>query len=74
MSESDMSTKPVVLVTGGGSQIRGIDTVLHERLVKDGYEQPRVRTVGQDYKRFVGIGATKAARAARDNQWQVLFQ
>lgn len=63
-----------ILVTGGGSQIRGIDTVLHERLVKDGYEQPRVRTVGQDYKRFVGIGATKAARAARDNQWQVLFQ
>lgn len=63
-----------ILITGGGSQIRGIDTVLHERLVADGYEEPRVRTVGKDYKRFVGIGATKAARAARDNQWQVLFK
>lgn len=63
-----------ILITGGGSQIRGIDTVLHERLVADGYENPRVRTVGKDYKRFVGIGATKAARAARENQWQVLFR
>ncbi len=63
-----------ILVTGGGSQIRGIDTVLQQRLEADGYENPRVRTVGREFKRFVGIGALKAARAARDNQWQVVFR
>jgi rod shape-determining protein MreB len=63
-----------ILITGGGSRIKGIDTVLLERLTEDGYESPRVRTVGQEYKRFVGIGASKAARAARDSQWQVLFR
>lgn len=62
-----------ILMTGGGSRIKAIDTVLQERMVSDGYESPRVRTVGEDYKRFVGIGALKAARSARENQWQVLF-
>ena len=63
-----------ILITGGGSLVKGIDTVLQKRMEDDGYENPRVRTVGKDYKRFVGIGALKAARAARDNQWQVVFR
>lgn len=62
-----------ILITGGGSRIRGIDTLLQKRLIEEGYEAPRVRALGEDYKRFVGIGAIKAARSARENQWQVLF-
>jgi rod shape-determining protein MreB and related proteins len=62
-----------IIVTGGGSQIKGIDTTLQQKLADDGYESPRVRLAGQDYKRYVAIGALKAARAARDNQWQVLL-
>ncbi|MBL9204462.1 MAG: rod shape-determining protein [Opitutaceae bacterium] len=62
-----------IVVTGGGSQIKGIDTVLQQRLVDDGYEAPKVRLAGQDYKRYVALGAIKAARSARDNQWQVLL-
>lgn len=63
-----------ILITGGGSSIKGIDVELQKRLVEDGFESPKVRTVGVDYKRFVGIGAMKAARAARENQWQILFK
>lgn len=63
-----------ILITGGGSRIKGIDTELQNMLVEDGFESPKVKTVGVDYKRFVGVGAMKAARAARDNQWQILFK
>ena len=63
-----------ILITGGGSRIKGIDTELQNMLIEDGFESPKVRTVGADYKRFVGVGAMKAAHAARDNQWQILFK
>jgi rod shape-determining protein MreB len=59
-----------IIITGGGSQIRGIDTELQARLVADGYEAPKVRLAGPDYQRYCAIGALKAARAARENQWQ----
>ena len=62
-----------IIITGGGSQIKGIDTVLQKKLSDDGYESPKVRLAGQDYKRYVAIGALKAARAARENQWQYLL-
>ncbi len=62
-----------IIVTGGGSQIKGIDTVLQKRLTDDGYESPKVKLAGQDYKRYVALGALKAARSARENQWQVLL-
>jgi rod shape-determining protein MreB and related proteins len=62
-----------IIITGGGSQIKGIDTLLQKRLTDDGYENPKVRLAGQDYKRYVALGALKAARAARENQWQVLL-
>ena len=62
-----------IIITGGGSQIKGIDTVLQKKLTDDGYESPKVKLAGQDYKRYVAIGALKAARAARENQWQVLL-
>jgi rod shape-determining protein MreB len=73
-SDSVVTLLQNIIVTGGGSQIRGIDTVLQKRLADDGYESPRVRLAGQDFQRYVAIGALKAARAARENQWQVLLE
>jgi rod shape-determining protein MreB len=72
-SDSVVTLLQNIIITGGGSQIRGIDTVLQKRLSDDGYETPRVRLAGQDFRRYVAIGALKAARAARENQWQVLL-
>jgi rod shape-determining protein MreB len=62
-----------IIITGGGSQIRGIDTLVQKKLADDGFESPKVRIAGQDYQRYVAMGALKAARAARENQWQVLL-
>lgn len=62
-----------IVVTGGGSRIRGIDLVLQEKLAADGFEAPKVRLAGQDFKRYVATGALKAARAAREDQWQHLL-
>lgn len=72
-SDSVLTLLQNIVITGGGSQLRGIDTVLQKRLADDGYESPKVKLAGQDYKRYVAIGALKAARAARDDQWQVLL-
>ncbi|MDB6128416.1 MAG: actin/actin family protein, partial [Verrucomicrobia bacterium] len=72
-SDSVVTLLQNIIVTGGGSQIRGIDTLLQKKLVDDGYETPKVRLAGQDFKRYVALGALKAARAARENQWQVLL-
>lgn len=73
-SDSVVQLLQNIVVTGGGSQIRGIDTVLQKRLADDGYEAPKVRLAGQDYKRYVAMGAHKAARAARENQWQHVLE
>lgn len=73
-SESVVTLLQNIVVTGGGSQLKGIDTVLQQRLVDDGYETPKVKLAGQDYKRYVALGALKAARSARENQWQVLLR
>jgi rod shape-determining protein MreB and related proteins len=72
-SDSVVTLLQNIIITGGGSQIRGIDTVLQKRLADDGYESPKVRVAGQDFQRYVALGALKAARAARENQWQVLL-
>lgn len=72
-SESVATLLQNIVVTGGGSQIKGIDTVLQQRLADEGYASPKVRLAGADYKRYVAIGALKAARAARENQWQYLL-
>jgi rod shape-determining protein MreB len=72
-SDSVLTLLQNIIITGGGSQIKGIDTVLQKRLADDGYESPKVKLAGQDYKRYVAMGALKAARAARDYQWQVLL-
>ena len=72
-SDSVVTLLQNIIVTGGGSQIRGIDTVLQKKLIDDGFEAPKVRLAGHDFKRYVAIGALKAARAARENQWQTLL-
>ena len=72
-SDSVVTLLQNIIVTGGGSQIKGIDAVLQKRLTDDGFESPKVKLAGQDYKRYVAIGALKAARAARENQWQFLL-
>ncbi|PTY07333.1 hypothetical protein DB347_08510 [Opitutaceae bacterium EW11] len=72
-SDSVVALLQNIIITGGGSQIKGIDTVLQKRLTDDGYESPKVKLAGQDYKRYVAVGALKAARAARENQWQYLL-
>ena len=72
-SDSVVALLQNIIITGGGSQIKGIDTVLQQRLTADGFESPKVRLAGQDYKRYVAMGALKAARAARENQWQHLL-
>jgi rod shape-determining protein MreB len=72
-SDSVVTLLQNIIITGGGSQIKGIDTLLQKKLVDEGFENPKVRIAGQDYKRYVAMGALKAARAARENQWQVLL-
>ncbi|ACB76417.1 rod shape-determining protein [Opitutus terrae] len=72
-SDSVVTLLQNIIITGGGSQIKGIDTLLQKKLTEDGFESPKVRLAGHDYKRYVALGALKAARAARENQWQVLL-
>ena len=62
-----------IILTGGGSRIRNLDVELQRLLTEEGYEQPRVRVVGENYKQYVARGALKAARQAKESQWQQLI-
>ncbi len=62
-----------VILTGGSSLIRGFGVALQSKLIEDGFENPRVQVLGDNYKDFVALGALKIARQARDNQWQTLI-
>ena len=62
-----------IILTGGGSRIRNLDVELQRMLTEEGYEQPRVRVVGENYKQYVARGALKAARQAKESQWQQLI-
>ena len=57
-----------IILTGGGSRIRGIDQELQRMLVDDGYEDPDVSISSKDVMPFVAIGALKVAKAAREDQ------
>jgi rod shape-determining protein MreB len=63
-----------IILTGGGSRIRGIDVELQRLLAEEGYEQPCVRLAGDRFREFVALGALKAARQARENQWQQVIK
>lgn len=62
-----------IILAGGGSRIRNLDTELQRLLTEEGFEQPSVKVVGKNYKEFVAKGALKAARQAREDQWQQLL-
>jgi len=62
-----------IIVTGGGAGIENLATELEKRLVAEGFDAPRVRIVGDDYKEYVARGALKAAQHARERQWQKLI-
>jgi rod shape-determining protein MreB len=62
-----------VIVTGGGSLIRGFGVALQTKLVEEGYENPRVRVLGQSYKDYVARGALKTARQAQERHWQKIL-
>ena len=62
-----------VIVTGGGSLIKGFGVALQAKLIEEGFESPQVRVLGDNYKDYVAAGALKVARMARDNQWQPLL-
>lgn len=63
-----------IVLTGGGSLVQGLGVALQTLLVEDGYESPRVTIVGPDFKELVARGALKAARSAKDRQWQTLLR
>lgn len=62
-----------IILTGGGSRIKGLAGELERMLAEEGYESPRVSMAGPHFKEYVALGALKAARAARPNQWQHLL-
>ena len=61
-----------IILTGGGSLVRNLAPELQRLLLEDGYEKPRVQTVGPGYKELVAKGALVAARQAKEGQWQAL--
>ena len=62
-----------VIVTGGGSLIKGFGVALQTKLLEEGFENPRVHVLGDNYKDFVAKGALKTASRAREDQWQSLL-
>lgn len=62
-----------IILTGGGSRIRNLAPELERMLTEEGYENPRVTVAGPNFKEYVALGAVKAARSARPNQWQHLL-
>jgi rod shape-determining protein MreB len=62
-----------IIVTGGGSLIKGFGPALQLKLQNEGFANPRVKVLGENYKDYVAKGALKAARQAKDRQWQTLL-
>jgi len=58
-----------IILTGGGSRVRNMAPELERLLSEEGYEKPRVLTVGESYKQHVAGGALAAGRQAKENQW-----
>jgi hypothetical protein len=46
---------------------------LQRRLFEEGYDNPKVVLAGEDDAEFVARGALKAARRARESQWQQML-
>ncbi|MCA8961626.1 MAG: rod shape-determining protein [Planctomycetes bacterium] len=69
-SEAVLEVMHNIIVTGGGSQIRGFSEQIEQKLHDEGYEDARVVTP-EDYRHLVAKGALKIANNVRDDQWQV---
>ncbi len=63
-----------IIITGGGSMIKGLDKALQDMLTDEGFEGCKVRCVGKNYKTRVSDGAMKAAYQAKERQWQTLLR
>jgi len=74
-SPSRMSAELVknIFVTGGGSQIRYLDSTIQDRLAKYGFESPSCRSVGSGYTKLVALGAWRYSLAAPRNFWKESF-
>ena len=59
-----------IILTGGGSLIRGIREYFENLLHGEGLVDARVKLV-DDYKRLVAKGALKIAKKVKDDQWQI---
>jgi rod shape-determining protein MreB len=73
-SDSVVELLQQIVLTDGGSQIRSLAENLQRRLTDEGYEHPCVLPAAERYREFVAIGALKAARSARENQWQQMVK
>ncbi|HZZ59162.1 MAG TPA: rod shape-determining protein [Opitutaceae bacterium] len=62
-----------VIVTGGGSLIKGFGVALQTKLLEEGFENVRVSVLGENYKDYVARGALKVASQAKDRHWQTLI-
>ena len=58
-----------IILTGGGSMIDNMAEELERLLLESGYEDPKVKVAGEDFKVFVAKGALKVASAAKPEQW-----
>jgi rod shape-determining protein MreB len=58
-----------IILTGGGSRIRNLAPELERLLNEEGYEKPKVLSVGENYKQHVAGGALVAGRQAKESQW-----
>lgn len=62
-----------IILAGGGSRVKNLAEEMQRILEEDGFESPRVLVAGETDMEFVARGALKAARQARENQWQRLI-
>ena len=61
-----------IVICGGGSQISNIAPEVQRLLLEQGYEYPKVTTVGKNYQNLVALGAWKVARSTPSEKWQHL--
>ena len=63
-----------IFITGGNSRIPGFSNGLQNLLEEAGFEECRVIEAGTDCKGLIALGASVAARQAKEGQWQNLLR
>lgn len=61
-----------IIITGGGSEIKGVSERVQKALRDEGYDVATTRKPA-DYKHLVARGGVKVAENVREDQWQVPF-